>query len=84
MSVRTLTVPLILAALLAPRIASAAIVVDGQLDAEYGSATIVQTLQTGLQSGGMIPGDNTLGDLNFASGSELDGIGDEGTKLRSV
>jgi hypothetical protein len=52
--------------------AVAAIVVDGQLDAEYGSATIVQTLQTGLSSGGQIPGDNTLGDLNFASGSELD------------
>ena len=64
---------LVLAAVLAvPHAAFAAIVVDGQLDPDYGPPTIVQTLQTGLASGGQIPGDNTLGDLNFASGSELD------------
>jgi hypothetical protein len=63
---------LLVSLLFFPHVAAAAIVIDGQLDAEYGAATVVQTLQTGLSSGGQIPGDNTLGDLNLASGSELD------------
>ena len=52
--------------------AHAAIVIDGQLDADYGPATLVQTNQTNLVSGGLITGDNTLGDVSFANGSELD------------
>ena len=52
---------------------AAAITIDGQLDPEYPPAVVVQTTQTGLSGGGQIPGDNTLGDLNYASGSELDG-----------
>jgi hypothetical protein len=44
---------------------------DGQLDAAYGAPTLVQTLQTELNAG-QINGDNNLGDLNFANGSELD------------
>ncbi len=52
--------------------AAAAITVDGQLDPQYPPAIVVQTTQTGLSGGGQIPGDNTLGDLNYANGSELD------------
>ena len=48
-----------------------AYVIDGQLDAEYGTPTIVQTLQTELNAG-QIQGDNSLGQLNYANGSELD------------
>jgi len=54
----------------APRTASA-ITVDGQVDPEYGPALVTQTTQTGL-SGGQITGDNDLGDLEYANGSELD------------
>jgi hypothetical protein len=74
MSARSFVLPVLVVtiALAASPCAHAAIVVDGQLDAEYGTPTIVQTLQTGLSSGGTIPGDNTLADLNYASGSELD------------
>jgi len=66
-------VPLLLL-LAAPPAAHAAIVIDGQLDPDYGAPAVVQTVQTNLVSGGLIPGDNTLGDLNFASGSELDAV----------
>ncbi|MEO6463888.1 MAG: T9SS type A sorting domain-containing protein [Candidatus Eisenbacteria bacterium] len=52
--------------------ASAAIAIDGQLDPDYPAAIVVQITQTGLSGGGQIPGDNNLGDLNYASGSELD------------
>lgn len=52
--------------------AAAAITVDGQLDPQYPPAVVVQTTQTGLSGGGQIPGDNTLADLNYANGSELD------------
>jgi hypothetical protein len=45
--------------------------IDGQLDPEYGAPTLVQTLQTELNQG-QIAGDNTLGDIDFANGSELD------------
>jgi len=74
MSARSFVLPALVVtiALAASPCAHAAIVIDGQLDPEYGTPTIVQTLQTGLSSGGTIPGDNTLADLNYASGSELD------------
>ena len=45
--------------------------IDGQLDPEYGAPTLVQTLQTELNQG-QITGDNNLGNLVFANGSELD------------
>jgi hypothetical protein len=64
-------VPLLLLLAVTPA-AHAAIVIDGQLDGDYGAPIVVQTVQTDLVSGGLIPGDNTLADLNFASGSELD------------
>jgi len=74
MPARTFVVPAlaIAIALTASPQAHAAIVIDGQLEPDYGSPVVVQTLQTGLASGGTIPGDNTLADLNYASGSELD------------
>jgi hypothetical protein len=52
---------------------AAAITVDGQLDAVYPAAIVVQTTQTGLGTG-QITGDNSLGDLTFANGSELDAV----------
>ncbi len=48
-----------------------AVSIDGQLGVDYGVALVTQTTQTGL-SHGQIVGDNNLGDLNFANGSELD------------
>lgn len=48
-----------------------AVVVDGQLDPEYGAAIVTQAIQTGLGAG-QITGDNSLGDLDYANGSELD------------
>ncbi len=45
--------------------AHAQIVVDGSLDASYGSALAVQTINTGF-------GDSTVGDGTSAGGSELD------------
>ncbi len=50
---------------------AAAVSIDGQLGADYGTALVTQTTQTGL-NGGQIIGDNNQGDLNFANGSELD------------
>lgn len=58
------------AALLAVRPAHA-VVVDGQLDVDYGAPITTQTTQTGLGSG-QIVGDNNKGELSFANGSELD------------
>ncbi len=49
-----------------PAVARAAIVVDGVLDPEYGSPLAIQSTQT--RRGG----DNTLGQVTFADGSELD------------
>jgi hypothetical protein len=49
----------------------AAIAVDGTLDAGYGAALVTQTTQTGQTSFGIV-GDNTLGELLNANGSELD------------
>jgi hypothetical protein len=51
--------------------AAAAITVDGALDAGYGAALVVQTTQTGQTSFGIV-GDNNLGELMNANGSELD------------
>ncbi len=62
---------LIAASLFVPARAALAVTIDGQLDAEYGSALVTQTTQTGLNSG-QITGDSNVGDLNFANGSELD------------
>lgn len=50
---------------------ASAVTVDGQLDPAHGPAVIVQTTQTAL-AGGQISGDNSLGDLEYANGSELD------------
>lgn len=47
------------------RSALAAVVVDGNLDADYGSALATQTINTGF-------GDSTVGDGTSAGGSELD------------
>ncbi len=62
-------VSLALLLLLAP--AALAVPVDGTLDPEYGAALATQTTQTGQTSFGIV-GDNTLGDLMNANGSELD------------
>ena len=51
--------------------ADAAIAVDGALDAGYGAALVTQTTQTGQTSFGIV-GDNTLGELMNANGTELD------------
>jgi len=50
---------------------ASAITVDGQLDPAYGPAIVTQTTQTDLSSG-QISGDNSLGDIEYANGSELD------------
>ena len=52
-------------------VSAGAYVIDGQLDAEYGTPTIVQSLQTELNAG-QVQGDNNLGQLNYANGSEID------------
>lgn len=46
--------------------ASAQIIIDGSLDAGYGSAVVVQNTETQF-------GDSNLGLIDFANGSELDG-----------
>ena len=51
--------------------ADAAIAVDGALDAGYGAALVTQTTQTGQTSFGIV-GDNDLGELMNANGTELD------------
>lgn len=61
----------ILALLLAPA-ALAAITIDGQRDADYGSAIVTQTTQTGMSKSQII-GDNNLNNVDEANGSELDG-----------
>jgi hypothetical protein len=62
------------AALLLQAPPAAAYVIDGQLDAAYGPVpSLVQTLQTELNMG-QIQGDNSLGDFNYANGSELDAV----------
>lgn len=62
---------LLLLAVSAPTRTASAITVDGQLDPAYGPALVTQTTQTGLSSG-QITGDNNLGDIEYANGSELD------------
>lgn len=55
------------AAVLAAAAGASAQVIDGTADASYGPALAVQNTQTGF-------GDSNLGQVNFANGSELDGL----------